>query len=130
MQAKISADNDCRRFPQVTFGKLPEPTGNFFEASFVRFRADMLEPMDAFFYPILNTLTEGTLDAFQINGKPFKFDYVPKKLDCSLLALQPVIKKRLLAEKIFTIAKKFEKWLLSLLTHFTILKGKNNVKRK
>ena len=57
----------------------------------------------------------------KINGKPFKNDSVPKKLDCSLLALHSVIQKMNLNEKFFTIAKMIGNWLLSLLTSFTIL---------
>ena len=79
--------------PKATFGNLPAPAGNLREAFIVRVRADFLKPRDASFYPVPNTLTEVTLAAFEVNGKPFKFDFVPKNLDCSLFALQSVIQK-------------------------------------
>ena len=51
-------------------------------------------------------------------------------MDCSLLALQSVIQKIRFNEKFFTIAKMIGNWLLSLLTSFTILGWKNNVRQK
>ena len=121
MQAKTSAGNDCLRFPQVTCGNSPAPVGNSHEAFIVRVRVDFLKPRDASFYPVPNTLTEVTIAAFEVNGKPFKFDSVPKKLDCSLLALQSIIQKIHFNEKFFAIAEMIGNWLLSLLTSFTIL---------
>ena len=121
MQAEISAGNDCLRFPQVTCGNSHAPVGNLQEAFIVRVRADFLKPRDASFYRVPNTLIEVTLAAFEVNGKLFKFDSVPKKLDSSLLALQSVIQKIHLNEKFFTIAKMIGNWLLSLLTFLTIL---------
>ena len=96
MQGKISAGNDRLRFPQVTCGNLLAPAGNSREAFIVRVKMDFLKPRDAFFYSVPKTLTEVTLAAFEVNGKRFKFDSVPKKLDCSLLALQAVIQKNTL----------------------------------
>ena len=78
-QPKLSASNDCLRFPQVTCGNLPAPAGNLREVFIVHVRADFLKPRDASFYPVPNTLTEVTLAAFEVNGKPFKFDSVLKK---------------------------------------------------
>ena len=60
MQAKISAGNDCLRFPQVTGGNLPAPAGNLREAIIVRVRVDFLKPRDVSFYPVPNILTEVT----------------------------------------------------------------------
>ena len=60
MQAKISASNDCLRFPQVTGGLLPAPAGNLREYVIVRVRADFLKPRDVSFYPVPNTLNEVT----------------------------------------------------------------------
>ena len=74
MQAKISARKDCLRFPQVTCRKLPAPAGNLREALTVRFRAAFLEPRDASFYPVPDTLTKVTLSSFEGNVKPFRFD--------------------------------------------------------
>ena len=53
------------------------------------------------------------LAAFEVNGKPYKFDSVTKKLDYSLLALQTTIQKAQLAEKVFTTVKMIGNWLLS-----------------
>ena len=87
----MSAGNDCLRFPQVTGGNLPAPTGNLHEAFIIRVRADFIKPRDVSFHPEINNLTNATFAAFEINGKPFKSDSAPKKLDCSLLAVQSVI---------------------------------------
>ena len=121
MQAKISAGNDCQRFQHLTGGNSPAPVVNLHEAFIVRVKADFLKPREASFYPVPNTLTEVTLAAFEVNGKSFKFDSVPKKLDCSMLALQSIIQKIHLNEKFLSIAKMIGNWLLSLLTSFTIL---------
>ena len=101
--------------------KLIAPAGNLREAFIVPVRADYLKPRDVSFYPVPNTLTEVTLAAFEVNGKPVKFLSVPKKMDCSLFALQSVIQNIHLNQKFFTIAKMIGNWLLSLLTSFTIL---------
>ena len=90
MQAKIYAGNDCLRFPQVTCENLPVPAGNLHEAFIVRVRTDFLKPRDSSFYPVPNTLTEVTLAAFEINGKPSKFDSVPKKI--GLFIVGPTIR--------------------------------------
>ena len=58
MQAKISAGNDCLRFPRVTGGNLTAPAGNLRETFIVRVRADFFEPRDVSFYPVPNTLTK------------------------------------------------------------------------
>ena len=60
MQAKISAGNDCLRFPQVTGGNLPALAGNLGETFIVRVRAVILKSRDASFCPVPNTLTEAT----------------------------------------------------------------------
>ena len=60
MQTKVSAVNDCLRFPQVTGGNLPAPVSNLDEAFIVRVRADFLKPRDVFFYPVSKTSTEVT----------------------------------------------------------------------
>ena len=93
MQAKISAGNNCLGFLQVTGGNLPAPAGNLGEAFIVRVRADLLEPRDVSFYPVTNTLTEVTTCCLYVNGKPFKSDSVPNKMDFLILALQSVIQK-------------------------------------
>ena len=51
--------------------------------------------------------------AFEVNGEPFKFDFVPKTLKCSLLALQTVIQKNSSLKKSSTI-KMIGNWMLSL----------------
>ena len=58
MQAKISAGNDCLRFPRVAGGNLPAPAGNSHEVFIVRVRADFFKPRDVSFYPVPNTLTK------------------------------------------------------------------------
>ena len=104
MQEKISAGTDCLRFLRVTGRNLPAPAGNSHEVFIVRVRADFFKPRDVSFYPV----------AFEVNGEPFKFDFVPKTLKCSLLALQTVIQKKHLAEKVFTTIKMIGNWMLSL----------------
>ena len=90
----LSAGNVCLRFPQVTAGNLSAPAGNLREAFIVRVRADFLKPRDVSFYPVTNNLTEvKRLAAFEVQGTNFKFDSVPKKLECRLLALQNYNKK-------------------------------------
>ena len=121
MQATNSAGNDCLWFPQVTCGNLPAPAGNLREAFIVNVRADFLKPRDASYYTVPNTLSEVTFAVFEVNGKPFNIDSVPKKLDCFLFVFQSIIQKIHLNEKFFTIAKMIGKWLLSLLTSLTIL---------
>ena len=91
MQAKISAGTDCLWFLRVTGGNLPEPAGNSHEVFIVRVRADFFKPRDVSFYPVGNTLTKVTF--VEVNGEPVKFEFVPKTLKCSLLALQTVIQK-------------------------------------
>ena len=91
------------------------------EAIIVRVRADFLKPRDTSFHPVPNTLTEVTIAAFEVNGKPSESDSVPKELDCSFLALQSVIQKKHLNEKFFTIAKLIGNWILSFLFSFTVL---------
>ena len=108
-QANISAGTDCLRFLRVTGGNLPASA-----VFIVRVRADFFKPRDVSFYPVPNTLTKVTICCFEINGEPFKFDFVPKTLKCSLLALQTVIQKTQLAEKVFTTIKMIGNWLLSL----------------
>ena len=61
MQAKISAGNDCLRFPHVTGGNLPAPAGNSHEVFIVRVWADFFKPRDVSFYPVPNTLTKVTI---------------------------------------------------------------------
>ena len=61
MQAKISAGNDCLRFPRVSGGNLPAPAGNSHEVFIVRVRVDFFKPRDVSFYPVPNTLTKVTI---------------------------------------------------------------------
>ena len=91
----------CRKkSPQVTIAAvsagnwriLTAPAGNLREAFIVRVRANFLKPRNVSFHLVPNTLPEVTNCC--LNGKPFKFDSVPKKLDCSLLAFQSVIQKK------------------------------------
>ena len=49
MQTKISAGNDCLRFPLVTGGNLPEPAGNSHEVFVFRVRADFYQTSGRFF---------------------------------------------------------------------------------
>ena len=97
LQISCSVSENTRRCrqksPQVTCGNLPAPAGNLREAFIVRVRADFLKTRDASFYPVPMTFTGLTFAAFEVNGKPFKSDSVPKKLDCSLFAPQSVIQK-------------------------------------
>ena len=93
MQAKISAGNNCLRFLRVTGGNLPAPAGKSHEVFIVRVRADFFKSREVSFYPVPNTLTKVTIVSFEVNGEPFKIDFVPKTLKCSLLALQTVIQK-------------------------------------
>ena len=60
MHAKISAGNDCLRFPQDTGSKLPAPAGNSRDAFTVRVKADFIKPRDISCYPVPNTLTKIT----------------------------------------------------------------------
>ena len=117
MLAKISAGNDSLRFPQVTGGIFPSPAVKLGEAFIVPFKSAFFKKRrekDVPFYPVANTLTKVTTCCFEVNGEPFKFDFVSKKLICSLLALQSLIQKKQLAEKIFTTIKLIGNWLLSL----------------
>ena len=49
IRAKISAGNDCLRFPQVTGGKLAAPAGTLGETFIVRVRADFSKSKDNLF---------------------------------------------------------------------------------
>ena len=93
IQAKISAGNDCLWFPPVACGNSPALAGNLHEAFIVRVRADFLKPSDGSFYPVPNTSTEVTLATFEVNGKLFKFDSVPKIWTVYCWLLNPLSKK-------------------------------------
>ena len=84
MHAKISAGNDCLRFSRVAGGNLPAPASNLREAFIVCIRADFNKPSDVSFYPVPKQFDQ---------SNHLLPDSVPKKVDCSLLALQSVIQK-------------------------------------
>ena len=64
MQAKISAGNDCPRFPQITGGNLPAPAGKLGEVFIVRVRADFIKLRDVSLYAVPNNSTKGTICCF------------------------------------------------------------------
>ena len=82
-----------RKSPQVFCRNLPARAGNLRETFIVRVRAEFLKSRDASFYPVPNTLTQVTFAAFEVNGKPFKFDYVPKNWTVHCLLFNPLSKK-------------------------------------
>ena len=67
MQAKISACNDCLRFPHVTGGNFTAPAGKLSEAFIVPVRSAFLKgkgELHVSFYPVPNTLTKVTTCCF------------------------------------------------------------------
>ena len=58
MQSNFSAGSDCMRFPQITDGHLPAPSGNLTEASFVRVSVDFLKPRDVSLIPVPNNMNK------------------------------------------------------------------------
>ena len=94
MQAKISASNDCLWFPQVIDRNLPASANSKRKAFIVRVRAGIIKPKIVSPHPVPNTFTKvTTCAAFEVINKPSKNDSVPKKVDCSMLAVQFVIQK-------------------------------------
>ena len=91
MRAKISAGNDCLRFPQVTGGNLTAPEGYLHEAFIVRVTADFIESKNAFFYPVPNNLTKVTICCLWSQWKNLPNRFCSEKDDRSLLAAQCVI---------------------------------------
>ena len=97
MQAKISACNDCRRFPQVTGGNFSAPAGKLGEAFIVPVRSAFFKrkgEKDVSFYPVPNTLTKVTTCFFWSQWWTLQILFRFKKLNCFLLALETLIQKK------------------------------------
>ena len=54
-----------------------------------------------------------------MNGKNFHTDFAPKKVDCTLMVLQPVVQKIQSAENFFTLVKFIRNRLLSLFSYLS-----------
>ena len=97
MKAKISARNDCLRFPQVTGGNFPAPAGKLCEAFIVPVRSAFLRERGKARFLLSSSkhfdqCNHLLLLKSRVNPS-FKFDFVSKELECSLQALQTVIQK-------------------------------------
>ena len=87
MQPKISAGNDCLRFPHVTGGKFPAPAGKLGEAFIVPVRSAFFKregEKDVSFYPVPNTLTTVTTCCFWSQWWTFQIWFCFKKVELFL----------------------------------------------
>ena len=94
MQAKISEGADCLRFLRVTGGNLPAPVGNSHKIFIVRVQSDFFKPRDVLLIQFQTPWPKWPFVAFEVNGEPFKFDFVPKTFNRSLMAFQTVIQEK------------------------------------
>ena len=118
MQAKISAGNDCPRFPQVTGGNLLAPAGNLGEAFIVRVRADFLKPKDVSSCSTIYFGRSNHLLPLKSMVKPSNLILFEKSWTVHCWLFNPLSKILHSKEKFFTM---IGNWVLSLLTSFTIL---------
>ena len=103
MQAEISPGNGCPWFLQITGEHLLASAGNLREAFIVRVKADFTKPRDVFFQ-YQTIWPKSPLAAFEVNGKLFKTDSVPKKWTVICWLINPLSKNIQLTEIFLTVA--------------------------
>ena len=95
MHVKLSAGNDCLRFPQVVGGNLSTPAGKLREVFSVPVRSAFFEPGDVFFYPVSNNFTNATICLLPLRSMINSSNLILfQKMDFSLLAFQWVIQNK------------------------------------
>ena len=94
MQAKFPTGKDCLGFLQVS-DKIHRHPRVVYVKPFVRVMVGFLEPRGVFLSSTKQFDQSNHLLPlkFEVNGKPYKNDSVPKKMKCSFLVVQFVIPK-------------------------------------
>ena len=117
MQAKISAGNDCLRFPRVTGGNLSAPAGNSHEVFIVRVSrpGGFFQTSGRFFLSSSKHFDQNThLLPLKSMVNPSNMNFFQKKAGLFLAGSSNRYPKKQLAEKVFTTIKMIGNWLLSL----------------
>ena len=125
MQAKISADNDCLRFLQVTGGKLLHPQVIFVKTSLF-LSGRLFSNLRTFFFSSVEQFDQcNHLLPLRSMVNPSKMIPFQKKLDCSLSAFQSVIRKNFSLKNFSTSPKRLGSGCCHFLTSFTFVSSEN-----